>query len=146
LQLSALPLVSDGWLKETCRATTPSGRSSPAVADAPKFQEALPKSVSRYWKRTLPLSLMLSSNVTVPLPLNEKCGTLNHSTWSVRLGAAPVTPAYTAPPAPGFRSSQNGATTPFGAAVAGIDAFCGVVAPELEPKARKPLEETYAVV
>ena len=84
VQLTALPFVSSGWLKETCLPTTPSARSTPAVAEPPWFHAGLPagsKLVSRYWNRTSPFSLMIASNVTGPLVERKlKCGTLNHST------------------------------------------------------------------
>ncbi len=71
-QLTARPFVSCGWLNDTCLPTTPSGRSTPAVADAPAFQVEFPKSVSRYWNFTSPFSFSASSTVTVPLPESEK--------------------------------------------------------------------------
>jgi len=56
----ARPSVITGWLNEYCRAVVPS-LLIPTVAEAPKSYVALPKSVSRYWKR---MSLLPSKKIT----------------------------------------------------------------------------------
>jgi hypothetical protein len=92
------------------------------------------------------MSFVVSSSVTssVTSPY-EKCGTPTHATVNFRSGAVPVVRYQTAPPAPGFRSSQYGAIMPFGSVEFGMPAFEYAVA-ALAPRTRKPLDEIFSDV
>src|SRR4051794_22390913 len=69
---------------------------------------------------------------------------LRHSITNLRLGAAPMVSVRTLAEESISRSSQNGATTAFGAARVGIVGFAYVLAPSAEPNVRKPFVLTVA--